>query len=79
MSPYTIAQAALTIEAEEGALGLYQFGQKSAKHYLCTQCGIYPFHETARQPGYLRVNLGCVEEIDTFSLQADVFDGKHLL
>jgi len=30
-------------------------------------------------PGHFRVNLGCVDSIDTFSLEADVFDGKHLL
>jgi hypothetical protein len=79
MSPQPIPAAQLDIEAEQGALGLYQFGQKTAKHFFCKHCGIYPFHETARFPGHYRVNLGCVEDVDTFSLEADVFDGKHLL
>lgn len=79
MTPYAIALDLFSIQAEEGALGLYQFGAKTAKHYFCTRCGIYPFHETARMPGHFRVNLGCIEGIDTFSLEADVFDGKHLL
>ena len=79
MSPEAIPPDRFAIEARDGALGLYQFGIETAKHYFCTHCGIYPFHETARQPGYFRVNLGCVEGIDPFTLEADVFDGRHLL
>lgn len=67
------------IDADEGALGLYQFGAETAKHYFCKHCGIYTFHETARMPGHFRANLGCIEGIDPFSLEADLFDGKHLL
>lgn len=47
-------------------------------HGSC-HCGIYTFHETARMPGHYRANLGCIDEIDTFSLEFDLFDGKHLL
>ena len=68
-----------TIEAEDGSLGMYQFGAKVAKHYFCKNCGIYPFHITIRKPGHYRANIGCIEGIDSFSLEADVFDGKHLL
>lgn len=79
MSPDPIPEAEFKIEAEEGALGLYQFDSKIAKHYFCKHCGIYPFHETIRAPGHYRVNLGCVEGVDPLSLEFDVFDGKHLL
>lgn len=79
MSSEIIAPDKLKIDAKEGALGLYQFGAKTAKHFFCKECGIYPFHETARKPGYYRVNLGCIDNIDTFALEFDVFDGKHLL
>jgi hypothetical protein len=79
MSAQAIPESAFHIEAEEGALSLYQFGAKTAKHYFCKRCGIYPFHETARAPGHLRVNLGCLEDVDPFGLEADVFDGKNLL
>lgn len=67
------------IDAGADALGLYQFGLKTAKHFFCTRCGIYPFHETARKPGHFRANLGCVEGIDALSLEMEIFDGKHLL
>ena len=79
MTPEAIAPEKFIIQAKDGALGVYQFGAKTAKHYFCRECGIYPFHETARMPGHFRANLGCVEGIDTFALEVDVFDGKHLL
>lgn len=68
-----------TIDAEEGVLGLYQFGIKTAKHYFCKHCGIYTFHETARKIGYFRANIGCIDGVDPFALEADVFDGKNLM
>lgn len=74
-----IPQADLKIDAEENSLGLYQFGDKTAKHYFCKKCGIYTFHESTRKPGHFRVNLGCINDLDTFSLKAELFDGKHLL
>ncbi len=79
MTPEAIAPDKFKIEAKDGTLGLYQFGAKTAKHYFCKKCGIYPFHVTARVPDHLRANLGCVEGVDTFNLEVEIFDGKHLL
>ena len=79
MSAEPIPEADLAIEAEPDVLGLYQFGAKTAKHFFCRLCGIYTFHETARFPGYYRVNLGCLDGVDTFDLPFEVFDGAHLL
>jgi hypothetical protein len=79
MTPQAIPAANFHIKAEEGMLVLYQFGAKTAKHYFCKRCGIYPFHETARAPGHLRANLGCLEDVDSFSLEVELFDGKRLL
>lgn len=79
MSPEPIPEGKLKIDADEDALGLYQFGARTAKHYFCKTCGIYTFHETARAPGHYRVNVACLEGVDPFALEVDVFDGKHLL
>jgi hypothetical protein len=79
MTAYVIPRKKFDIKAEEGALGLYQFGSKTAKHYFCTRCGIYPFHESSAFPDHFRVNMGCIDRVDTFTLEADIFDGKHLL
>ena len=78
MSTFTLAPEQLDIIADADALGLYQFGTKVAKHFFCKECGIYPFHETMRQPGHFRVNLGCVDDVDTFTLPVEIFDGKSL-
>ena len=79
MSAEFIPEQKLKYEVENNALGLYQFGLKTAKHYFCKNCGIYTFHETARKAGHYRVNLGCLEGVDPLSIEVDVFDGKHLL
>lgn len=80
MTPEAFPEERLQIEAEPEALGLYQFGAKTAKHYFCRNCGIYTFHETARAPGHFRCNVACLEEIeDPLALETSVFDGKHLL
>ncbi len=79
MSAEMIPETNLQIEADDADIGLYQFGNKTAKHYFCRNCGIYTHHETARKAGHYRVNLGCVDGVDTFSLEADLFDGAHLL
>ena len=78
MSDFAIAPEELQIIQSNGELGLYQFDSNIAKHYFCKTCGIYPFHETMRNPGYYRVNLGCIDEIDTNNIAIDVFDGKSL-
>jgi hypothetical protein len=58
VSPEPIPPERFRIDAEQGALGLYQFGTRTAKHYFCKHCGIYTFHETARKPGHYAANLG---------------------
>lgn len=78
MSPFTLSPEELEIKIENDALGLYQFGSKIAEHYFCKTCGIYPFHVTIRKPGHYRVNLGCIDAIDTNTLVVDIFDGKSL-
>ena len=69
----------LKIEAEENDIGLYQFDSNIAKHYFCKKCGIYTHNETIRAPGSMRVNLGCIDDLDTSELEIVVFDGKNLL
>jgi hypothetical protein len=79
MSMFTLSRDKLAIDADDDAMGLYQFDTKIAKHYFCRNCGIHPFLETVRAPGQLRVNLGCIDGIDVDKLQITLFDGKNLL
>ncbi len=79
MTTQAIAESDLKVDAQEDSLGLYQFGSKTAKHYFCKTCGIYTFNETLRAPGHFRVNLGCIDNLDTSDFEVAVFDGKNLL
>lgn len=79
MLPFTLSAEQLLRKADPQALGCYQFGNKVAKHYFCKHCGIYTFHESMRAPGNYRVNLGCIDGMDAFSLPRTVFNGRDLL
>jgi len=40
----------------------YQFHTKTAKHYFCKVCGIYPFHRKRVTPDSLGINVYCLED-----------------
>ena len=80
MTNFVIPPDELTIELKnEDSLGLYEFDDKTAHHYFCKRCGIYPFHQTSRMPEHYRVNLGCIDDIETEGMEEAMFDGKNLL
>ena len=79
MSTEAIPAEVLKIEADPDNVGLYEFDSKVAKHYFCKKCGIYTHNEMLRIPGHCRVNLGCIEGLDTSGFEVTVFDGKTLL
>jgi len=68
----------LRIIKGEDALTLYQFNTRTAKHFFCKHCGIYPFHQTRLNPANWRVNLGCLDDVDVYALPAGVGDGASL-
>ncbi len=79
MTSFVIPPEDLTITLkEENSLGLYEFDSKIAHYYFCKKCGIYTFNQTSRFIDQYRVNLGCVDGIDSLVLEAEVFDGKAL-
>jgi len=54
----------------------YRWNDRVVNHLFCKICGIYPYHG-GEQYGY-RVNLGCVEQIDAFSLPLSLIDGRSM-
>ena len=77
MSPPFHASQLKIVQGED-ALTLYQFNTGVAKHFFCRHCGIYPFHQTRRDPQLWRANIGCLEGIDPYTLEAGVADGASL-
>jgi hypothetical protein len=78
MTPFAVAPEDFSFDAGRDGLEVYRWGTEVARHYFCKVCGIYTFHETLRQPGHFRANLGCLEGIDPLALPIDVFDGASL-
>jgi hypothetical protein len=54
--------------AGDNALTLYQFHTRTAKHYFCRICGIYPFHRKRVTPDYFGINVFCLENFDPAGL-----------
>ena len=60
----------------EENLSLYQFGTNIAKHYFCKKCGIYTHHFRKSDPNGIGINIGCIDEIDSFSIESEVLHNK---
>lgn len=43
------------------ALTEYQFHTRTARHFFCGTCGVYPFHRKRVTPDYFGVNCSCIE------------------
>ena len=54
----------------EDVLKLYQFGTKTAKHYFCSQCGIYTHHQRRSNSEQYGYNVGCLEGVNPFDIAA---------
>jgi len=78
MTPFTIAPENLKFEAQNDSLSTYQFGTDVARHHFCNKCGIYTFHETMRIPGHYRVNIGCIDGLQSLELPVETFDGASI-
>ncbi|WP_200874735.1 GFA family protein [Vibrio nigripulchritudo] len=52
----------------EDVLKLYQFNTQTAKHYFCSNCGIYTHHQRRSNPHEYGFNVGCLEGVNPFDL-----------
>lgn len=59
------------------ALTLYRFNSGEAKHYFCSKCGIYTFHQRRSVPTQYGVNAACIEGLTPFDFeQVPVMEGR---
>ncbi len=68
----------LKIVKGKDLLQLYQFHTKTAKHYFCSNCGIYTHHNPRSNPAMYRINVACLEGVKPFELKdVGVNDGEN--
>ena len=66
----------INILSGEKVLTLYQFGTMTAKHYFCSQCGIYTHHQRRSNPHQYGINVACLDGLSPFDFaEVPVNDG----
>ncbi len=66
----SVALDAIKIVKGEKHLKLYQFNTNTARHYFCSNCGIYTHHQRRSNPNEYGVNVGCLEGVNPYDLPA---------
>lgn len=68
----------IEITSGKEALTLYQFNTMEAKHYFCSQCGIYTHHQRRSNPHQYGINAACLEGISPFDFEElPVSEGRN--
>lgn len=49
-------------------LKLYQFNTNTARHYFCSNCGIYTHHQRRSNPEQYGYNVGCLEGVNPLKI-----------
>lgn len=63
----------------EESLSEYQFLTRTARHFFCKVCGIYPFHRKRTAPDHYGINVFCLEDADLSDIPVRETNGKTLL
>ena len=64
------------IKGEE-SLNSYKFNTMIAEHFFCKTCGIYTHHYRRSDPNAAAINIGCIDEINSFDYEAEFIDMKN--
>jgi len=59
-----VHESRFTLLAGAEALAEYQFHTRTARHFFCRTCGIYPFHRKRVSPDHFGVNVHCLQDFD---------------
>jgi hypothetical protein len=79
LSPRYIPANDFTAHHDVGDLNVYLWNEHVLNNYFCKSCGVFTYigDGSGNRDGY-RVNLGCVEGLDTLALNIEIIDGKSL-
>ena len=79
LSSHYIAKADFTPHGNPSDMNVYVWNERVLSNYFCRTCGIFTYiadGENAKD-GY-RVNLGCMEGLDSLALEMKMIDGKSV-
>lgn len=74
-----VHESAFTLISGETFLTEYQFHTRTARHFFCKVCGIYPFHRKRSAPDCYGINVFCLEGFDPAGIPVRATDGKGML
>lgn len=76
---HRVAPENFRLMVEDGALGLYQFGSRTASHWFCRHCGIHIYNNPRAAPDMVNINVRCLDGVDLDALDLDIvhFDGRN--
>ena len=70
--------ADIIITKGEDKLSEYQFNSGTAKHFFCSNCGIYTHHQRRSNPEQFGVNVACIDGVSPFDFEeVVVYDGVN--
>ncbi len=74
----SIPLSGIKILKGENLLKLYQFNTNIAKHYFCSNCGIYTHHQRRSNPTQYGFNVACLEGINPLKISnVPTYDGVN--
>lgn len=74
-----VHESQFTLLAGEEHLTEYQFHTKTARHFFCKTCGIYPFHRKRVTPDNLGINVFCLDDFDPDAIPVRRAKGAAML
>lgn len=73
-----VHESKLELLAGAASLTEYQFHTRTARHFFCKICGIYPFHRKRVTPDFFGVNVFCLDDFEPEGIPVRAADGKGM-
>ncbi len=59
-------------------LSVYQWNTRVARHYFCSNCGIYTFHRKRAQPDHFGINVCCLDGLERSQIPVRATEGASM-
>ena len=59
-----VHESKFSLLAGADALNEYRFHTRTARHFFCASCGVYPFHRKRVTPDFVGINVFCLDGFD---------------